>query len=200
MRVIDRALTVLVVPALCLAAGCGGKPVSAPGYSAPSESEALDAYRNSVLGKHIEGASSDEVMQRVVEKDGNLNAVNHHAITLAQSRESHNERVEELAKNLQSTDLSDCVWERFSPGAVKAKYKEEESGPAPEAAYRCKVAVTIDTDTRGLVQGPTEGFFFKKDDGSFVFVGKLAKDYKRLDGKEDEPEEKKPHGGSEKWV
>jgi hypothetical protein len=47
------------------------------------------------------------------------------------------------------------------------------------------------------VEAPTEGFFFKKDDG-FVFVGKLPKDYKRLDGKEDEPEEKST-GGSMKF-
>ena len=197
MQALNRVLAAMAVTALCLMAGCGGKPVSAPGYAAPTESEALDAYRNSVLGKHMEGSSSEEVAQRVAEKDGDINGMNYHAITLAQSRESHNERVEKLAKNLQSTDLSDCVWERFSPGAVKARYKDE-AGPAPEAAYRCKVAVTIDTDSRGLVAGPTEGFFFKKDDGEFVFVGKLAKDYKRLDGKEDEPEETST-GGSQKF-
>ena len=197
MRAFDRALAMMVVPALCLAAGCGGKPVAAAGYAAPTDNEALDAYRNSVLGKHIAGSSSEEVAQRVAEKDGGINGMNYHAITLAQSRESHNERVEELARNLQSTELSDCVWERFSPSAVKAKYKDE-AGPAPEGAYRCKVTVTIDTDSRGLVAAPTEGFFVRKDDGSFVFVGKLARDYKRLDGKEDEPEETST-GGSQKF-
>src|SRR5687768_16436214 len=113
MRVLNRALAVLVVPALCLVAGCGGKPVSAPGYSAPTDNEALDAYRNTVLGKHIEGSSANDVAQRVNEQDGGVNGMNYHAITLAQSRESHNEMVEKIAKNLQSTELTDCVWERF---------------------------------------------------------------------------------------
>ena len=198
MRVLDRALAVMVVPALCLVVSCGGKPLAAAGYAAPTDGEALEAFRNNVLGKHIDGSSAEEVTKRVAERDGDINGLNYQAITLAQSRESHNERVEKLAKTLQSTELSDCVWERFKPSAVKAKYKEEDAGPTPEAAYRCKVAVTLDNEKRGLVQAPTEGFFFRKDDGAFVFIGQLPKDYKRLDGKDDEPEGSSG-GGSQKF-
>jgi hypothetical protein len=182
MKALHRSIAGMALPALLLVAGCD-KPLAQAGYAAPTDGEAVEAYRQTILGKHIEGSSSEVVAGRL-EKAGGMDGTNYYALSMAQQRESHNEQVEKVARNLEAAKVSDCVWERFKPGVVKAKYDEKVSGPAPEAAYRCKVAVTLDTDKRGLVDGPTEGFFFKKDD-AFVFVGKLASDFKRQDGVDD---------------
>lgn len=195
---LKRTLAGLAIPALILVAGCEAK-LPAVGYSAPTDSEAEDAYRSLVLSKHVDGSSADEVAQRVVEKDGEINGMNYYAVSAAQARESHNDFIEKYAKDLQSAKVSDCAWARFKPGEVKAKYDEKAFGARPEAAYRCKVVVTVDTDTRGLMEGPTDGFFIRKDDGDFIFVGPMATQYKRLDGKEDEPVKASGHAG-QKWI
>ena len=196
MRLLKFALAGALAAPLFLAAGCAEAPAP-DAYAAPTDSEAMDAYKRFILAQHREGSSSEKVEQRLAE-NGGVDGTNYYAINIARAREDHNERVQKVARNLQSAKPSDCVWEKFKPGAVKAKYDEKAFGPAPEAAYRCKVAVVLDTDKRGLVEGPTEAFLFKTDDG-FVFVGKPARDFKRLDGKEDEPEPKKTHGGSQSF-
>jgi hypothetical protein len=152
---------------LCaLAAGlaaCTASSAGTPGFAAPDEAQARQAYLAAVRADFL-GSNAESYLKDVPERFRSTH----------QAMQDPNERevVQRILRSITKVKVIGCQWSPLDERAIESRSRPRTEGKFT-AGYLCDLSVHLTSQERGALSAPARGFFYQ-DGGGLVFAGEYA--------------------------
>src|SRR5689334_6925094 len=162
-----RLAAIFSLGAFSALAACSEPPPPAATYEAPSQTEALKAFKAALV------SDTEAIGAKVREfRESDYTAVGSASGAANNDNLIANRHGKLMIGALQRLQISDCSWQPVAAQKIPSLARERLKDTAPKAAYLCTVEVNyqINPPHGKRLSTESDGYFFKTDAG-FVFAG-----------------------------